>query len=293
MPDELRGHGHVWGACWRPCVLAAVFFLAAGAAAGPALAQPHFDVPFVPTPMVVVDEMLKLANVGPDDFVMDLGSGDGRVVIAAAKKFGARGIGVELDQHLLIQSEERARQAGVEARVKFSEQDIFKTDLSPATVITMYLFPDVNRRLRERLLTLKPGTRIVSHDYDLGDWRPDRTSTIRKKVFLWIVPAQVAGRWQIRLGLPPIERLIEVEFTQRYQEVSGSARLNGVPAPVWGAELTGTRLSFTLVDTTDRDNEASLYFEGRMADDAIEGQVTRGVGKAQATVQWRAVRVRP
>jgi SAM-dependent methyltransferase len=292
MPHELKGHEPIGGACWRPCVLAAVLFLVAGAAVGPLLAQPRFDVPFVPTPMVVVDEMLKLANVGPDDFVMDLGSGDGRVVIAAAKKFGARGIGVELDQHLVIQSDERARQAGVEARVKFFEQDIFKTDLSPATVITMYLFPDVNRRLRERLLTLKPGTRIVSHDYDLGDWRPDRTSTIRKKVFLWIVPAQVAGRWQIRLALPPIERLIEVEFTQRYQEVSGSARLNGVPAPIWGAELTGARLSFTVVDTTDRDNEASLYFEGRMADDAIEGQVTRGVGKAQATAQWRAIRVR-
>jgi SAM-dependent methyltransferase len=241
--------------------------------------------------MIVVDEMLRLANVGPDDFVMDLGSGDGRVVIAAAKKFGARGIGVELDQHLLMQSEERARQAGVEARVKFSEQDIFKTDLSPATVITMYLFPKVNRRLRAQLLALKPGTRIVSHDYDLGDWQPDRTSTIRKKVFLWIVPAQVGGRWQMRLALPPIERLIEVEFTQRYQEVSGSARLNGVPAPVWGAQLTGARLSFTLVDTTDRNNEASLYFEGRIADDSIEGQVTRGVGKARAMAQWRAERV--
>ncbi|MDH3287380.1 MAG: methyltransferase domain-containing protein [Betaproteobacteria bacterium] len=265
--------------------------MAAGASAGPALAQPSFDVPFVPTPMVVVDEMLRLANVSPDDFVMDLGSGDGRVVITAAKKFGARGIGVELDQHMLIQSEERARQAGVEARVKFVEQDLFKTDLSPATVITMYLFPEVNRRLRLRLLTLNPGTRIVSHDYDLEDWRPDRTSTIRKKVFLWIVPARVAGRWQMRLALPPIERLIEIEFTQRYQVVSGSARLNGVHAPVWEARLTGARLSFILVDTSDRDNEASLYFEGRVAGDAIEGQVTRGVGKARAIAQWRALRV--
>lgn len=278
-------------ACRRTGVFAVAVLLAAGASAGPALAQPKFDVPFVPTPMVLVDEMLRLANVGPDDFVMDLGSGDGRVVITAAKKFGARGIGVELDQHMLILSEERARQAGVEARVKFVEQDLFKTDLSPATVITMYLFPEVNRRLRLRLLTLKPGTRVVSHDYDLGDWRPDRTSTIRKNVFLWIVPARVAGRWQIRLALPPIERLIEIEFTQRYQEVSGSARLNGVPAPVWEAQLNGARMSFILVDTTNRDNEASFYFEGRIAGDAIEGQVTRGVGKARAVAQWRAVRV--
>lgn len=278
-------------ACRRTGALAVAVLLAAGASAGTALAQPSFDVPFVPTPMVVVDEMLRLANVGLDDFVMDLGSGDGRVVIAAAKKFGARGIGVELDQDMLIRSEERARQAGVEARVKFVEQDLFKADLSPATVITMYLFPDVNRRLRLRLLTLKPGTRIVSHDYDLGDWRPDRTSTVRKNVFLWIVPARVVGRWQMRLALPPIERLIEVEFTQRYQEVSGSARLNGVPAPVWEAKLNGARLSFILVDTTDRENEASFYFEGRVAGDTIEGRVSRGVGKARAVAQWRALRV--
>ena len=274
----------------RRNVTASALLLIAGAGAGPVLGQPQFDVPFVPTSMVVVDEMLRLANVGPDDLVMDLGSGDGRVVIAAAKKFGARGLGVELDQYLLMQSEESTRQAGVEKRVKFVEQDIFKTDLSPATVITMYLFPEVNLKLRPRLLALKPGTRIVSHDYDLGDWRPDRTSTLRKEVFLWIVPARVAGRWQMRLALPPIERLVEIEFTQRYQKISGSARLDGVLAPVWKPKLTGTRLSFAIIDTTDHDHEASLYFEGEVAGNTIEGKVTRGVGKAQAVARWRAVR---
>lgn len=282
----------VSAACRRPRVLAAISLLVAGAGAGPVQGQPRFDVPFVPTPMVVVDEMLRLANVGADDFVMDLGSGDGRVVIAAAKKFGARGVGVELDEYLLMQSEESARQAGVENRVKFVEQDLFKVDLSPATVITMYLFPGVNRKLRPRLLELKPGTRIVSHDFDLEDWRPDRTSTIRKNLFLWIVPARIAGRWQLRLALPPVERLIEIEFTQRYQEISGSARLNGVPAPVWEARLSGAHLSFVVIDTTDRGNEASLYFEGRVAADAIEGKVTRGVGSARAVAQWRASRVK-
>jgi len=293
MTNDLRERGRATIAYRCARVLAAVFFLVAEACAGPAFAQPRFDVPFVPTPMVVVDEMLRLANVGPDDFVMDLGSGDGRVVIAAAKKFGARGVGVELDEHLLMQSEVRAQKAGVEGRVKFIEQDLFKVDLSPATVITMYLFPGVNRRLRPRLLALKPGTRIVSHDFDLEDWRPDRTSTIRKDLFLWIVPARVAGRWQMQLALPPIERLIEIEFTQHYQEITGSARLNGVPTRVWEAKIRGAQLSFILVDTTDRDDEASLYFEGQVAGDTIEGKVARGVGTARAAVEWRAVRVAP
>lgn len=277
-------------ACCRIGAFAVTALLAAGALSGAALGQPKFDVPFVPTPMVVVDEMLKLADVGPKDFVMDLGSGDGRVVIAAAKKFGARAVGVELDQHLIMQSEESVRQAGLESRVKIIEQDLFEVDLSPATVITMYLFPGVNQRLRPRLLALRPGTRIVSHDYDLGDWRPDRTSAIRKKVFLWVVPAKVAGRWRTRLALPPVERLIELDLTQRHQEISGGARVNGVAGPIWAARLTGAQLSFVVIDTTDRNSEASLYFEGRVTGDAIEGTVARGVGTARVAAPWRAVR---
>jgi SAM-dependent methyltransferase len=291
MKDEGTTAGRLSSTSRCRGLAAAVCFVVGGIAAGAALAQPKFDVPFVPTPMVVVDEMLRLANVGPNDLVMDLGSGDGRTVIAAARKFGARAVGVELDQHLLMQSEESARQAGVEARVKFLEQDLFKTDLSAATVITMYLYPSVNLKLRPRLLALRPGTRIVSHDYDLEDWRPDRASTIRKGVFLWIVPAQVAGRWQMRLALPPIERVIELELEQRFQEVSGHARLNGLPTPVWEAKLAGTQLSFVVVDATDPNDEAGLYFEGRVAGDTIGGRVTRGVGKTRAVANWRAVRV--
>lgn len=256
----------------------------------PALAQPKLDIPYVPTPQVVVDEMLRLANVGPQDFVMDLGSGDGRIVITAAKKFGARGIGVELDDQLLIVSEERARQAGVEDRVKFLEQDLFKADLSQATVITLYLLPSVMRKLKPKLLDLKPGTRLVAHEFDLEDWKPDRQTTIRKNVFLWIVPAKAAGRWQARLPIPPIERLLEIAITQRYQEVSANAWLNGVQAPVWEMTLSGDRLSFVIVDSTDRDHEANLYFEGRVTGNTIEGEVARGVGNARATFKWRAVR---
>ncbi len=252
-----------------------------------------FEVPYVPTPQVVVDEMLKMANVGPQDYVMDLGSGDGRIVITAAQKFGARGMGVDLDAELIGYSEESARKAGVEGRVKFVEQDIFKTDLSPATVITMYLLPAVNRRLKPQLLALKPGTRIVAHDFDLEDWSPDQKATIRKNVFLWIVPAKVAGHWQARLPLPPIERLLELEMTQRYQEVAVSARLNGVPTQVWETKLSGDRLSFVMVDGADRDNEASLYFDGRVSGDVIEGELTRGVGSSRSAIKWRAAKANP
>ena len=249
------------------------------------------DVPFVPTPQVVVDEMLRVAKVGQSDFVMDLGSGDGRIAITAARKFGARALGVELDEHLLIQSEESARQAGVEDRVKFLRQDLFKTDLSRASVITMYLLPSVNRRLRPRLLDLKPGTRIVAHDFDLEDWKPDQMTTIRKNVFLWIVPAKVAGRWRARVPLPDGPRTIEVELNQRFQEVNGLARIDCHVTQMWEAKLNGDRLSFVLVDGADREREASLYFDGRVAGNAIDGEIRRGVGNNETRIQWRAAKV--
>ncbi|MGQ0522576.1 MAG: SAM-dependent methyltransferase [Betaproteobacteria bacterium] len=249
------------------------------------------DVPFVPTPQVVVDEMLRMARVTQSDFVMDLGSGDGRIAITAAKKFGARALGVELDEHLIFQSEESARQAGVEDRAQFLRQDLFKTDLSQASVITMYLLPSVNRRLRPRLLDLKPGTRIVAHDFDLEDWKPDQMTTIRKNVFLWIVPAKVAGRWRARVPLPDGLRTIEIEFDQRFQEVNGLARIDGQATQLWEAKLSGERLSFVLVDGADRDNEASLYFDGRVGANAIEGEILRGVGSGQTRIKWQATKV--
>jgi hypothetical protein len=264
-------------------------------AAHPAVAQeaepPKLDAPYVPTPQVTVDEMLRVAGVGPQDVVADLGSGDGRIVITAAKKFGARGFGVELDWRLNLQAVENAREAGVEDRVRFLEQDLFKTDLGEATVVATYLLPFMMLRLRTVFLGLKPGTRIVSHDFELGDWRPDQKTYVRKNVFLWIVPANVAGRWQMRLPLPPVERLLDLELAQRYQDVSAHARLNGVPTQVWEPKLTGDRLTFAIVDTTDRENEATLYFDGRVRGDAIEGELTRGVGRARAAMKWRAARV--
>jgi methyltransferase family protein len=248
----------------------------------------NFEVPYVPTPQVTVDEMLRIAGVGAKDFLIDLGSGDGRIVITAAKKFGTRGFGVELDRHLIGQSEENARIFDVEDRVQFFQQDLFKTDLGKATVITMYLLPNVILRLRPALLQLKPGTRIVSHDFDLGDWKPDQKTYIRKNVFLWIVPAQVEGLWRGRLALPPVERQLELTFTQKYQEIDAYARLNGVPAQVWEPKLEGDRLTFMIVDSSDRDNEATLYFTGRVTGNTVEGELTRGVGATRSTLKWRA-----
>ena len=164
------------------------------------------EIPFITTPDNVTLEMLRLAGVGPRDHVIDLGSGDGRIVIVAAQRFGASGLGVEIVPELVQRSRENARNAGVEGRVEFREQDLFKTDLSPASVITLYLLPEVNLQLRPALLALKPGTRVVSHDWDMGDWKPDRTTTVpapdktigREKlsrVHLWVVPARVEGAW--------------------------------------------------------------------------------------------------
>jgi SAM-dependent methyltransferase len=175
-------------------------------ATGPAAAQINEEVPFIVTPDHVTVAMLELAGVQPSDFVLDLGSGDGRIVITAARRFGARGLGVEIVPTLVERSRDNARRAGVAARAEFREQDLFKTDLTVASVITMYLLPEVNMQLRPALLRLAPGTRIVSHDWDLGDWHPVRTIEVpapdkpvgREKLsrlHLWIVPAQVEGLW--------------------------------------------------------------------------------------------------
>lgn len=176
---------------------AIVLALCAGSA-GSAASQ-DLDVPFVVTPDHVTRAMLELADVKPGDFVIDLGSGDGRIVIVAARHYGARGLGVEIVPDLVEKSRDNARRAGVAERVEFREQDLFETDLSRATVITMYLLPDVNLKLRPRLQALKPGTRIVSHDWDMGDWKPDRMVTIDvpdkpyglekvSRLYLWTVP---------------------------------------------------------------------------------------------------------
>jgi len=158
------------------------------------------EVPFVPTRERVVDEMLKVAKVGKNDILYDLGSGDGRIPITAAKRFGTRGVGVDIDPQRVTEARENALKEGVSDRVKFFQQDLFETDIREATVVTLYLLPDVNLRLRPKLLSeLKPGTRVVSHNYDMGDWKPLKTITVKlpdgdHTVYFWIVPARAAEK---------------------------------------------------------------------------------------------------
>ena len=226
---------------------------------------PVHDAPYIPSPQITVEEMLRLAQVGPGDVVYDLGSGDGRVVITAAAQFGARGVGVERDAVLVAQSRINAERAGVAARVRFLQQDLFATGLAEATVVTLYLSPNLNLRLRPALLALAPGTRIVSHSADLGDWPPDRKTSIRKDVLLWIVPARVAGRWRAEFG----SRRLDLDILQRYQGIS--MQVGGAATQAWEARLEGERLSFVLVE-----KETAFYVDARVRGDLLEGLVRRG-----------------
>jgi hypothetical protein len=158
----------------------------------------------------------------------------------------------------------------------------------------MYLLPGVNMRLRPVLLGLKPGTRIVAHDFDLGDWKPDVKVTIRKNAMLWVVPAKIDGRWRLQLRLPAGAQTWDLDIRQKYQEIDGVVR-NGErpPGGIWQSSLRGDRVSFVLVDNTDRENEANLYFEGVVRGATMEGELRRGVGSAQTVHPWRAERAKP
>ena len=233
-----------------------------------------------------VDRML-LVGEGHDHAI---GGGGGNVE-ASGQGFsfdGQRMIPGDLDTSRQV-GEDAA--AGVADRVTFQQQDLFKTDLSRASVITMYLLPGVMARLRPVLLGLKPGTRLVSHDFPFDGWKPDRVTQIRKNTFLWIVPAQVEGTWQSNIVLTGGRHTVTLELRQKFQEVDGTARFDDRHAQVWEAHLRGDRLSFVIVDDRDRENEASLYFEGRVSGDVIEGQVRRGTGSGQTVHEWRAVRI--
>lgn len=203
--------------------------IALALAASHSRAQPIDEVSFITSPDNVTLEMLNAAGVKRGDHVIALGSGDGRIVILAAKRFEATGLGVEIDPRLVELSKTNARNAGVADKAEFREQDLFKTDLAPATVVTMYLLPNVNLALRPSLLALKPGTRIVSHDWDMGDWKPDRTTVVpvpnkvvgfekSSKIHLWTVPARVDGLW-CAAGLL---RRASIRLTQKYQTFEGT-----------------------------------------------------------------------
>lgn len=213
----------------------------------PYAAEPveYLDVPFVPTEEPVIQAMLSLAGVGSKDVLFDLGSGDGRILIAAARDRDARGIGVEIDPVRIADAMEEAGWAGVERLVDFIEEDIFSVDFSAASVVTLYLLASVNLDLRPRLLSeLRPGTRIVSHAFDMGDWKPDDWRQLDEvKIYKWVVPAQVAGVWQWD---GPDGEPCRVELHQTFQDVDGMAWISGHKAHLDGARLQGNRLDLIL-----------------------------------------------
>ena len=280
-PPPTRGRRLV-----RACTVA--LLVAGNAFAAAPSATLDVPTPYLPSTQVAVDEMLRLAGTGPDDLVVDLGSGDGRVVIAAARDFGARGLGIEIDPKLVAESEANARQAGVAERVTFRQGDVLRADYRAATVVTLYLLPNLVDKLKPRLLSeLKPGTRIVAHDYGFSDWKPDRSIVISKTFHLYVVPARVAGRWRLEAVLPDGGREYNLEFEQRYQEVRGGARVAGGYLPAFDAKLAGDRIAFVLVDES-----TSHRFEGRVQGALVmEGTIRSGPGRSQATGSWRATRV--
>jgi len=268
------------------CVLTAWLFMAA------AVAQQINAGPYVPSPQSVVADMLRFADVGPADFIIDLGSGDGRIVRTAAQVYGASGFGVEIQDDLVKLSNEAARKEGIADRVKFLKQDLFKTDISRATVLTMYLLPNTVNMLSEKLQAeLRPGTRVLSHDYGLSGWIAERTRQfdLEDKIkisgvtttilFLYVVPAKVGGQWTSTLaqGSQPVT----FEFTQQVQKLGGLAKIAGREVPIEMPKLVGEQISFRLQVERGR----VLEFAGRVKGASIEGSVETGGVRSPWTAQ--------
>ena len=264
--------------------LVALALAASAAAQGPALekyepqvGQEGKDVVWVPMPDDQLEKMLDMARITPADFVMDLGSGDGRTVIAAAKR-GARAVGVEFNPDLVVLSQHAATRAGVADRASFVQGDLFETDLSRATVITLFLLDEINLKLRPTLLSLKPGTRVLSNTFKMGDWEPDAAESYPRgcinwcTLYLWIVPAPVEGSWRAPQG--------ELAFKQKYQTVAGTLGSGAKAAPISGGRLSGDAIQFTA---------GGAEFRARVIGNAIEGTIA----KNGAIRPWRAIRVTP
>ena len=223
----------------------------------PTVGQAGKDVIWVPTPQELVDKMMELAKVTPTDILVDLGSGDGRTVITAAK-LGATARGIEYDPNMVELSKKNAAAAGVSQRAQFAKADIFETDFSDATVVTMFLLPSLNMRLRPKLLDMRPGTRIVSNSFTMEDWQPDRSETVPNcsqwcTAHLWIVPAKVAGTWRLPQG--------ELQLTQEFQHVTGTLQTGGAAQPIVNGKLQGELITFVVGGTE---------YSGRVTGDTME-----------------------
>jgi SAM-dependent methyltransferase len=236
----------------------------------PQVGQEGKDVIWVPTPQALVERMLDIAKVTPKDYVIDLGSGDGRTVITAAKR-GVKALGIEYNPDMVELSKRNAAKAGVSDKASFTKADLFETDLSEATVITMFLLPDINIKLRPKILDLKPGTRIVSNSFTMGDWSADDTVSVKDgcasycTAYLWIVPAKIDGTWRLSDG--------ELSLNQTYQMISGTLRRGGKTLKIANGKLTGDQVSF---------NAGGSVYTGRVSGNGMEGTISSG-GNWQAS----------
>lgn len=290
---------------WR-ILLSAVFFIGLSVSSTTLLAEERApDVRFVPTPEQVVMEMLRMAKVTKEDIIYDLGCGDGRIVINAAKAFGARGIGIDIDPERIKESTENALKAGVADRVKFLQQDLFTTDLREATIVFLYLLSELNERLRPKLLReLRPGARVISHEFDMGDWKPDdkgmmpdmeihydlkRPSKKDLYYYFWVIPADAAGQWRWSLPVKSGGQEYLLRLSQKYQEIDGFVRSGDREIPISDAQLSGDRISFTFKNEVDG-AAVVMRFSGRVNKDAIEGTAEIEGGLAAGQHTWIARR---
>jgi hypothetical protein len=252
----------------------------------PQVGQEGKDVIWVPTPQALVDRMLDMAKLSPKDIHYDLGSGDGRTVITAAKRGAAQAVGVEYNPDMVALSERMAAKEGVGGKVKFIQGDIFQIDFSHATLITLYLLPSLNLKLRPTILRMAPGTRVVSHAFSMDDWQPDQTDSVEgRTAYLWIVPAQVEGtwRWSAQGGGP---KDYELALRQQYQKVEGLVRLDGKMGQLRDIKLSGDRLTFTVHEVAGTSGTIRREFTGRVNGNSVTGTV-KGPG---GETKWSATR---
>lgn len=246
----------------------------------PQVGQAGKDVIWVPTPEDLVERMLRMAQTTPNDFVIDLGSGDGRIAIAAAKKFNARSMGIEYNPDMVEVSNRNASKEGVAGQARFIKADIFETDFSQATVITMYLLPGLNLKLRPKLLDMKPGTRLVSHQFNMDDWQPDEITNIDgRRAYFWLIPAKAAGTWRFQSG----SEGLDVTLEQKYQMLEGTVKLGTVNAGLRDAKLHGDMISFAFVDQGGLRRD----FAGRVNGNVIEGTMKLETGPES---KWTATK---
>ena len=268
----------------RLATLLAFSFLAAAPAAAqkfePQVGQAGKDVIWVPSPDDIVDRMLTMAQVTPNDLVIDLGSGDGKIAIAAAKKFGARSMGIEYNPEMVKLSQANSQAAGVATKATFRNADIFATDFSQATVITMYLLPGLNMKLRPQLLGMKPGTRIASHSFSMEDWEADEISSVDgRRAYFWVVPANVQGGWSLDAG----GQKSDVTLEQTFQKIHGTVGIAMLQAGLREPKLRGFLISFAYVDAAGVRRD----FNGRVNGGKMEGSFRDEKG---AEGRWTATK---